>query len=86
MAAQVIYENVYCARGDMENRIKKCQGDLFADRTAAATVRAYQLRLWFASFASALVCAIGRIALAGTELARPPAAASDRSFSRLVPR
>ena len=46
-----LYEEVYCARGDMENRIKETQGDLFADRTSAATMRANQLRLWFASMA-----------------------------------
>jgi hypothetical protein len=46
-----LYENLYCARGDMENRIKECQLDLFADRTSAATMRANQLRLWLASFA-----------------------------------
>jgi Transposase DDE domain group 1 len=68
--AQTLYEDVYCARGDMENRIKECQGDLFADRTPAATMRANQLRLWFASFAYVLMCALRRIALAGTELAR----------------
>jgi hypothetical protein len=67
--AQTLYEDVYCARGDMENRVKECQGDLFADRTPAATMRANQLRLWFASFAYVLVCALRRIALAGTELA-----------------
>src|SRR5574337_677314 len=44
-----LYEKIYCARGDMENRIKECQGDLFADRTSAATMRANQLRLWSAS-------------------------------------
>jgi Transposase DDE domain group 1 len=70
VAAQSLYEDVYCARGDMENRIKECQSDLFADRTPAATIRANQLRLWFASFAYVLVCALRRIALAGTELAR----------------
>ena len=70
VAAQVLYEDIYCARGDMENRIKECQADLFADRTPAATMRANQLRLWFASFAYVLMCALRRIALAGTELAR----------------
>jgi hypothetical protein len=60
---------VYCARGDMENRIKECQVDLFADRTSAATMRANQLRLWFASMAYVLVTALRRIGLAGTELA-----------------
>jgi hypothetical protein len=46
--ARRLYERIYCARGDMENRIKECQLDLFADRTSAATMRANQLRLWFA--------------------------------------
>ena len=68
--AQTLYEDIYCVRGDMENRIKECQGDLFADRTPAATMRANQLRLWFASMAYVLICALRRIALAGTELAR----------------
>ena len=38
-SAQGLYEDIYCQRGDMENRIKECQGDLFADRTPAATMR-----------------------------------------------
>jgi hypothetical protein len=42
-AMQALYEDVHCQRGDMENRIKECQGDLFADRTPAATMRADQL-------------------------------------------
>ena len=54
----------------MENRIKECQLDLLADRMPAATMRANQLRLWFASMAYVLMCALRRIALAGTELAR----------------
>jgi Transposase DDE domain group 1 len=53
----------------MENRIKECQGDLFADRTSTATMRANQLRLWFASMAYALLCALRRIGLAHTQLA-----------------
>ena len=52
--AQYLYEKLYCARGDMENRIKECQLDLFADRTATATLRANQLRLEFAAIAEAL--------------------------------
>ena len=64
-----LYEKVYCARGDMENRIKECQGDLFADRTSTATMRANQLRLWFASFAYVLLCAVRRIGLAHTQFA-----------------
>ena len=53
--ARALYEDLYCARGDMENRIKECQLDLYADRTSAATMRANQLRLWFASFAYVLI-------------------------------
>jgi len=64
--ARQLYEDVYCARGDMENRIKECQLDLYADRTSAATMRANQLRLWFASMAYVLVCALRRIGLAET--------------------
>ncbi|MDP9416071.1 MAG: transposase, partial [Pseudomonadota bacterium] len=69
-AAQPLYEQLYCARGDMENRIKECQLDLFADRTSAATMRANQLRLWFASMAYLLVSGLRRIGLAGTDFAR----------------
>ena len=68
--ARYLYEDLYCARGDMENRIKECQLDLMADRTPATTMRANQLRLWFASMAYVLLCALRRIGLAGTELAR----------------
>jgi hypothetical protein len=68
-SAAFLYENLYCARGDMENRIKECQLDLYADRTPATTMRANQLRLWFASFAYVLVSALRRIGLAGTQLA-----------------
>ena len=67
--ARFLYEKVYCARGDMENRIKECQGDLFADRTSTATMRANQLRLSFASFAYVLLCAVRRIGLAHTQFA-----------------
>jgi hypothetical protein len=69
-ASQRLYEEIYCARGDMENRIKECQLDLFADRTSAATMRANQLRLWFASMAYVLLCALRRIALQHTQLAK----------------
>ncbi|MER9332360.1 IS1380 family transposase [Mesorhizobium sp. M0488] len=68
--AQCLYEDLYCARGEMENRIKECQLDLFADRTSAATLRANQLRLWFASMAYVLICALRRIGLVDTRLAR----------------
>ena len=64
--ARALYEKLYCARGEMENRIKECQLDLFADRTSAATMRANQLRLWFAAAAYVLVNALRRIGLAAT--------------------
>jgi hypothetical protein len=67
--AKHLYEKVYCARGDMENRIKECQLDLFADRTSTATMRANQLRLWFHSIAYVLLCALRRIGLHDTDLA-----------------
>jgi hypothetical protein len=69
VAAQYLYEEIYCARGEMENRIKECQLDLFADRTSAATMRANQLRLWFAAMAYVLLCALRRIGLAHTRFA-----------------
>jgi len=71
--AQPLYERLYCARGEMENRIKECQLDLFADRTSAATMRANQLRLWFASLAYVLLDALRRIALPATRLAQATA-------------
>jgi hypothetical protein len=67
--ARLLYERVYCARGDMENRIKECQLDLFAGRASAATMHANQLRLWFASMAYVLLCALRRIGLAHTQFA-----------------
>jgi len=64
--ARTLYEDVYCARGDMENRIKEQQLALFADRTSAETMRANQLRLWLSSVAYVLVSALRRLGLAGT--------------------
>jgi len=64
-----LYEEIYCARGEMENRIKECQIDLFADRTSTGTLAANQLRLWFASMAYVLVEALRRLALQATDLA-----------------
>jgi len=66
VGGRYLYEKIYCARGEMENRIKECQLDLFADRTSAATMRTNQLRLWFASIAYVLLCALRRIGLAHT--------------------
>jgi hypothetical protein len=67
--ARTLYEDIYCARGEIENRIKEQQLDLFADRTSAATMRANQLRLWFASFAYVLLDALRRIGLRHTQFA-----------------
>lgn len=67
--ARPLYEDIYCARGDMENRIKECQADMFSDRTSAGTMAANQLRLWFASMAYVLICALRRIGLADTQFA-----------------
>jgi len=63
-----LYEQVYCARGEMENRIKEQQLSLFADRTSAATMRANQIRLWFSSVAYLLMQALRRLALKGTPM------------------
>ena len=66
--AQKLYEEFYCARGDMENRIKE-QFTLFADRVSAETLRANQLRLYFSAMAYVLVCGLRRLGLQATELA-----------------
>ena len=68
--ARTLYEGIYCARGDMENRIKEQQLGLFADRTSTATLRANQLRLWIASLAYVLVHELRRVGLRGTAWAR----------------
>ena len=68
--ARHLYEKLYCARGEMENRIKECQLDLYADRTSAHTMRANQLRLWFAAMAYVLISALRRIGLTHTQFAR----------------
>ena len=69
MDARTVYEDFYCARGDMENRIKEQQLDLFADRTSAATMRANQLRLYLSSAAYILMHALRRLGLKDTDLA-----------------
>jgi hypothetical protein len=68
-AAQALYEELYCARGDMENRIKE-QFSLFADRVSAETMRANQLRLYFSVMAYVLVSGLRRLGLKATELAQ----------------
>ncbi len=67
--ARTLYEQLYCARGDMENRIKEQQLYLFADRTSAATMRANQIRLNFSSVAYLLLSALRRLGLTGTRMA-----------------
>lgn len=69
-AARALYEEDYCARGEMENRIKEQQLMLFADRTSTAWLRSNQLRLWFSALAYVLVQAVRRLGLAGTRLAQ----------------
>ncbi len=68
--AKRLYEEVYCARGDMENRIKEQQLYLFADRTSSHWMRANQIRLYFSSIAYLLMQALRRLGLEGTELAK----------------
>ena len=69
MAAQPLYEDLYCARGEMENRIKE-QFSLFSDRTSTAFLRSNQLRLYFSSIAYLLMHGLRRLGLQGTELAK----------------
>ena len=68
--ARALYEDFYCARGEMENRIKEQQLGLFADRTSTSWMCSNQLRLYFSSFASILVHALRRLGLEGTELGK----------------
>lgn len=67
--ARVLYEDEYCARGEMENRIKEQQLCLFADRTSASSMRANEQRLWFSSVAYVLLAALRRLGLSSTKLA-----------------
>jgi hypothetical protein len=68
--ARAVYEDLYCARGDMENRIKEQQLALFADRTSTHEMRSNQLRLYFSSFAYVLIQTLRRLGLEGSALAR----------------
>ena len=67
---RALYEDVYCARGDMENRIKEQQMYLFADRTSSHFMGANQIRLWLSSVAYTLLQTLRRVGLRGTELAK----------------
>jgi hypothetical protein len=69
-APAALYEQFYCARGDMENRIKAQQLDLFADRTSTHWLASNQLRLWFSAFAHLIMSTLQADVLAGTELER----------------
>src|SRR5271155_2894232 len=66
--ATALYEKFYCARGDMENRIKEQQMDLFADRTSTHWMASNQLRLWFSAFAHLIMSTLQAGVLKGTEL------------------
>ena len=68
--AKILYEDHYCPRGDMENRIKEQQLCLFADRTSTQLMKSNQLRLWFSSLAYVLIDAMRTTALEGTKLAQ----------------
>lgn len=68
--SKALYEDLYCARGEMENRIKEQQLDLFADRTSCHVMRANQVRLYLSSFAYMLLSELRRLGLAGTAMAR----------------
>jgi hypothetical protein len=70
MAARSVYEDFYCARGDMENRIKEQQLDLFADRTSTHALRSNQIRLYLSSIAYCVLVALRRLALVGTDMAQ----------------
>jgi hypothetical protein len=69
-SAQVLYEKLYCARGEMENRIKEQQLCLFADRTSTHHLNSNQIRLWFSSVAYVLLNELRRLGLTGTDLAQ----------------
>jgi hypothetical protein len=70
MEVRKLYEEFYCARGEMENRIKEQQLALFADRTSTAFLRSNQLRLYLSSIAYCLLQALRSLGLRGTEMAR----------------
>lgn len=70
MDSRRLYEDFYCARGDMENRIKEQQLGLFADRTSTHALHSNQIRLYLSSIAYCVLAALRRLALAGTEMAQ----------------
>ena len=70
MEARSLYEDFYCARGEMENRIKEQQLDLFADTTSTTKMRSNQIRLYLSSMAYCLMQALRELGLAGTKMAK----------------
>jgi hypothetical protein len=81
--AKRLYEEIYCARGDMENRIKEQQLDLFADRTSCHVMQANQLRLYLSSFAYVLFNEFRRLLLKGTRFARARAGTIRRKLFKI---
>jgi hypothetical protein len=69
-APRLLYEKIYCARGDMENRIKEQQLALFADRTSSSRMKANQLRLWLSTAAYLLIHQLRRLGLKNTSMAK----------------
>lgn len=69
MEGRSLYEDFYCAPGDMENRIKEQQLDLFADRTSTSWLHSNQIRLYLSSIAYCILAALRRLALVGTDMA-----------------
>jgi hypothetical protein len=68
--ARTLYEDIYCARGEMENRIKEQQQELFADRTSTHLLKSNQMRLWLSSVAYVLMNELRRTLLAETEMSQ----------------
>ena len=68
--ARELYEVQYCARGEMENRIKEQQMDLFADRTSTATMKANQMRVWLSAITCSLLNDLRVLGLKGTQMAQ----------------
>ena len=84
-AARPLYEKLYCARGEMENRIKEAQQDLFADRTSTSWMASNQLRLWFSALPISCSQCCGPRCCAAPIWPRPPSARSGSNSSRSVP-
>ena len=78
-----LYEDLYCQRGEMENRIKEQQLDLFAGRTSTAQMASNQLRLWFSAVAYTLVMLLRRWGLSGTDQARSYAGTIREKFLKI---